>query len=66
MIEDPTYWLAIPILERHNPEIERVPVDEYGMQVDLLEQKLKQGLHVRYLPNHNFHHLDHIRSDLLV
>jgi hypothetical protein len=48
VIEDPTYWLVVPMFERRGGRLERIPMDEEGMRVDLLEERLRAGLKVRY------------------
>ena len=44
--EDPTYFLARGIFESHGAPIIGIPVDQYGMRVDLLEKKLEEGIQV--------------------
>jgi len=40
---DPTYFLAHGIFATHRLNIEGVPVDEHGLDVDVLEKKLEEG-----------------------
>ena len=44
--EDPTYFLARGIFESHGAPIIGIPVDQHGLCVDVLEQKLEQGVKV--------------------
>ncbi|MCA9710865.1 MAG: PLP-dependent aminotransferase family protein, partial [Myxococcales bacterium] len=41
---DPTYFLAAGIFESQGLPIVGIPVDEHGLQVDVLEQRLAAGL----------------------
>ena len=42
--EDPTYFLAKGIFDTHALEVVGIPVDEAGIDVDVLEQRLAAGL----------------------
>ncbi|MCF7790590.1 MAG: PLP-dependent aminotransferase family protein [Victivallales bacterium] len=41
-VEDPTYFIISKIFKDHNLNIISIPCDQYGMKVDVLEQKIKK------------------------
>eukprot|EP01126_Amoeba_proteus_P054284 TRINITY_DN6671_c0_g4_i1.p1 TRINITY_DN6671_c0_g4~~TRINITY_DN6671_c0_g4_i1.p1 ORF type:complete len:304 (-),score=57.74 TRINITY_DN6671_c0_g4_i1:71-982(-) len=46
VVEDPTYRFALPILEKTAICIERIPMGKFGIDVDMLKEKLETGLEV--------------------
>jgi DNA-binding transcriptional MocR family regulator len=42
LVEEPTYFLVFRIFQNHGLRIASVPVDQDGIRLDLLEEKLKQ------------------------
>ncbi|MBU1661138.1 MAG: PLP-dependent aminotransferase family protein [Chloroflexi bacterium] len=52
LVEAPTYLGALQAWNAYNPEYVTVPIDEYGMQTDVLEEALRTGPKFIYvLPN---------------
>lgn len=41
-VEEPTYFLALYIFADHNLNVVSIPVDEQGLQIDAVEEALKQ------------------------
>jgi 2-aminoadipate transaminase len=55
VVEGPTYLGAIMAFRGFDAEVVAVPMDEHGLQVDALEQRLADGLHpklVYTIPDH--------------
>ncbi|MEB3789232.1 MAG: PLP-dependent aminotransferase family protein [Desulfurococcales archaeon] len=42
IVEEPTYLAAINVFRQYEAQMIGVPIDEYGMRTDILEEKLKQ------------------------
>jgi 2-aminoadipate transaminase len=42
-VEDPTYFLALQIFKDFGLNIVGIPIDEYGIRVDILEKELKKN-----------------------
>ena len=42
LVEDPTYFLALNIFADHGLQIISIPVDDEGLDLDILEEKLKK------------------------
>lgn len=45
-MEDPGYLGALQLLRVHNYDVEPIPVDEHGMNVDVLAERLGAGLQI--------------------
>jgi len=45
VVGSPTYFLALPILEKYGTEA--VKIDDHGLDIDSLEEKLKNGFEIR-------------------
>ena len=48
VVSGPTYLAALTAFNNFSPKYVEIPLDENGMKTDLLEERLKEGLNIKY------------------